>query len=225
MLVLGIETATPVCAAAWFDGQLLGEIRYKQAARHAELLAGMVDVLLRDTRGSFDSLSGIAVSIGPGSFTGLRIGLALAKGIALPRGIPVVGVPTPDCIASILPVVDASIIITLPSRKGEIFAARYLAGGEAYQRQGEIESVLLSDFQSWAGEIACVAGPGCKHLQQAGLQEFRFVPEASTQISALGVARLGRERLLLDNKGDDIEQLEPLYLKPVYAKIPASPVR
>src|SRR5213593_3400371 len=113
MLILAFDTATDVATSALVsDGEVLGE----RTSRAVTVLED-VDALLRQAGAHTRELDGIAVGIGPGSFTGVRIGLATARGLALSLGIPVAGVSTLDALAAgapgALPVIDA--------RRGEVF--------------------------------------------------------------------------------------------------------
>lgn len=98
--LLAIESATSICGAALFEGdKLLSETAVYSPRRHNEILAVMVDELLLDNAIRFDNITKIAVSIGPGSFTGLRVGLSFAKGVALGTGCQIVPVSTLQALA------------------------------------------------------------------------------------------------------------------------------
>jgi tRNA threonylcarbamoyladenosine biosynthesis protein TsaB len=100
MLILGIESATPVASAALADEQgLLGEINLNVGLTHGEQLLPMIDALLQQCRRPISAVTGIGVSAGPGSFTGLRIGMATAKGLALAGGIDLLAIPTLEAMA------------------------------------------------------------------------------------------------------------------------------
>ena len=100
MIVLGIETATAVCAVALVDDDVVrAERRYEIPQAHSEKLMECVDDCLKSAGLALSSIDGIAISIGPGSFTGLRIGLSVAKGLAFATDKPVVGVPTLEALA------------------------------------------------------------------------------------------------------------------------------
>ncbi len=100
MIVLGIETATQGCGAALTrDGQLICEYRSQLKNAHERVLAPAIEHLVQDANIQMAEIAGIAVSIGPGSFTGLRIGLATAKGIAYATERPIVAVPTLEALA------------------------------------------------------------------------------------------------------------------------------
>jgi tRNA threonylcarbamoyladenosine biosynthesis protein TsaB len=130
MLILAFDTATDVATSALVDdGEVLGE----RASRAATLLED-VDALLRQAGAHTRELGALAVGTGPGSFTGVRVGLATARGLALALGVPVAGVSTLDALAAgapgALPVIDA--------RRGEVFVLdaepRVLQPGEVEAR-------------------------------------------------------------------------------------------
>jgi len=99
-IILAIETATSVCACALFQGsRLLTEEAVETPQRHNEILPGMVEKLFDHTGLDFHNIDLLAVSIGPGSFTGLRVGLSYAKGVATAVGVRIVPVGTLDALA------------------------------------------------------------------------------------------------------------------------------
>jgi tRNA threonylcarbamoyladenosine biosynthesis protein TsaB len=213
VLILGLETATATCATAlWQEGALLGEMRFKQKKVHAEILSGMVEKVMAQCQVTYRNLDGIAVSIGPGSFTGLRIGMAMAKGLAFAQNIDVVGIHTPDAIASNIVPDETEIIVVMPSRKGEVYAAKYISLDGAYQREGQISAIEITRLVEWAGGAKLVAGPGMDALIKGGLAAFTCLPEHYWEIGAAPVARLGARRLLAEVP-DDLATLEPDYIK------------
>jgi tRNA threonylcarbamoyladenosine biosynthesis protein TsaB len=134
MLILAFDTATDVATSALVeDGEVLGE----RTSRAVTLLED-VDALLRQAGARTGDIQGLAVGTGPGSFTGLRVGLATARGLALALGVPVAGVSTLDALAAgapgALPVIDA--------RRGEVFVLpgepRVLAPGDLDVEAGTV---------------------------------------------------------------------------------------
>lgn len=126
MRVLGIDTATAIASVGYRDeGGACTERALPMAGSHARTLVPLLDALLADVGGTLAACDLIAVSIGPGSFTGLRIGLAVAKGLALATGLPVVDVPTLDAYAHALGPRPGAIWPLLDARKGEVYAAAY----------------------------------------------------------------------------------------------------
>src|SRR5262249_50024699 len=110
MRILAVETATLAGSAALLeDGQVIGATSLEIPVTHSERLMAMVDRLLHECARDIEKMDALAVSIGPGSFTGLRVGIATVKGLALTLGFPVAPVPTLDPLASNLPFADATV--------------------------------------------------------------------------------------------------------------------
>jgi tRNA threonylcarbamoyladenosine biosynthesis protein TsaB len=166
MLILAFDTATDVATSALVsDGEVLGE----RTSRAVTVLED-VDALLRQAGAHTRELEGIAVGIGPGSFTGVRVGLATARGLAFALGVPVAGVSTLDALAAgapgAVPVIDA--------RRGEVFVLR----GEP--------RVLSPDQLELAPGTVCVGSGAVRYravLEAAGAeippdQDERHLPRA-----------------------------------------------
>src|SRR5262250_2332144 len=136
MKLLAVESATLSGGAALLDGdRLLGEITLNIAITHSERLLAAVDRLLGDCGMAPADLEGLAVSVGPGSFTGLRVGLATVKGLAMAPDLPVAPVPTLDALAARLPFADAPVCPILDARKGEVYLSLYRWDGAAMSRE------------------------------------------------------------------------------------------
>jgi len=126
MRLLAIESATSAQSVALFEeGRLLAEISYEAKAHKGGLLLPAVDRLLKQAGLAAKDLGAVAVSVGPGSFTGLRVGLATAKGLALGTGAMLVGVPTLEVLAEGYTVPDVTICALLDARRGEVFMALF----------------------------------------------------------------------------------------------------
>jgi len=129
MIVLGIETSTDVCSVGLArTGQPLKEERVVEERIHSEKVLTLVRALLSEGRVAPHQLGAIAVSIGPGSFTGLRIGLSTAKGLCFALNVPLVAVPTFDAIAQAVAASHqdaANIVVALDAKKGDFYSGRY----------------------------------------------------------------------------------------------------
>ncbi|MFN0265175.1 tRNA (adenosine(37)-N6)-threonylcarbamoyltransferase complex dimerization subunit type 1 TsaB [Tepidamorphus sp. 3E244] len=125
MRVLSIDTTGPACCAALVEfstGEtVLGSIVEPMQRGHAEALIPMLDRLVPDRAKALGQVDRIAVTIGPGSFTGLRVGISAARGLALALGKPVVGVTVFDCIRASLPADAGPLAIALDARRNEIY--------------------------------------------------------------------------------------------------------
>lgn len=126
MIILAADTGTPintVCVAR--DGRILAETVALSGRRHSERLLETVDWTLAEAGVRFEDVDSLAVSVGPGSFTGLRVGVAAWKGLALGRGLPLVGVSTLDAMTRLGVFVDAVVCPLLDARMHEVFGAVY----------------------------------------------------------------------------------------------------
>ncbi|HEX5101749.1 MAG TPA: tRNA (adenosine(37)-N6)-threonylcarbamoyltransferase complex dimerization subunit type 1 TsaB [Polyangiaceae bacterium] len=131
MRVLGIETSTRRGSVAALEGEkTLGTLAHEEPSAHAERVLALVERLLGEVGWSRSSIDRVAVGIGPGSFTGLRVGIALAQGMALGLGRPLVGVGSLAALAAAVPHTEKRTRIpVLDARRGELFVAGYTADG------------------------------------------------------------------------------------------------
>lgn len=175
MRVLAIDTSRGACSAAVYDGDLrCALVRESQPMQrgHAEALAPMVDRLLAEVEGGASTLSKIAVAVGPGSFTGLRIGVAMARAMALTLDIPVVGVstllafagpmlddPRPGVIASVIDASHGQVYFHLiDSKAKQIFSPRVISLRDAVRAIGGSTARIVGDAASLLAEEARRAG-------------------------------------------------------------------
>ena len=154
MKILAIETATEICGIGYIlDGGCIGLVERKTPRAHAEKLPLFYDKLIEETGVKLKDLDGIAVSIGPGSFTGLRIGLSYCKGLAFSHGINIIPVPTLEALVFAKGKIEGTIRILLHSHRGIFFQQDFLWKDEQLQNISEIE-VLEWD------EIKCNSNRG-----------------------------------------------------------------
>lgn len=224
MRILAFETASLAGSAALLeDGRVVGESLLDIALTHSERLMAMVDRLLQDCGWEVTDLEGLAVSIGPGSFTGLRIGVATAKGLALALGLPVAPVPTLDALASNLPFADAAVCPLLDARKGEVYLALY--------RWKEDRMERLSDYLALSPRAAAerltspviVLGdgvPACLPFLSALGAGLRVAPASHSMPLAAVVGQLGHARLK-SGHAVTADALGPIYLRPSEAELAA----
>jgi tRNA threonylcarbamoyladenosine biosynthesis protein TsaB len=217
MTVLGIETATPVCAVGLANkAGLVAETRIFTGNTHAEQLPVCVQNLLGQARIPAERLDGIAVSIGPGSYTGLRIGLAFAKGMAFALEKKIVAVPTMDGMVSAVPSVSPYVCVLMHSRKGEVYQGLYRRENDRWCRIGEfgvVEEKHLGD--GLPKEDVLFIGEGAR-LYRSTIERWcrnpRFFSVLYPISSGVSIAAEGRRRLLED-QSDNPDNLVPLYLK------------
>jgi tRNA threonylcarbamoyl adenosine modification protein YeaZ len=126
VLLLGLDTATPAVTVALHDGgQPLAQLVTVDAHRHAELLAPVIAKVVADAGASQHDLTGIAVGVGPGPYTGLRVGLVTARVLGAALGIPVYGLCTLDAIAADVDADGEDFLVATDARRRELYWARY----------------------------------------------------------------------------------------------------
>ncbi len=136
-MLLAVDTSTSQIGLALYDGaQVVAELIWHSQQYHTVELAPTISELLARTGVSMDDLDGLGVALGPGSFTSLRVGLALIKGLALARHLPVVGVPTLDVVAAAQFVQDLPLAAVLRAGRGRIAVGWYTAGENGWQSDG-----------------------------------------------------------------------------------------
>ncbi len=224
MKVLAIETATIAGSVAIVDSSkgLVAEIKVDVKIAHSERLMLSVEWLLRSSRVLIEDIDAIAVSIGPGSFTGLRIGLSTAKGLAYSTGKPVITVPTLDAFARTLPFCAPYICPMLNAGKNEIYTGLYKWDGSVCGKLLPETAISPVDLLKEVKEPTVFIGEGAviyKKLIQDTLQDNAvFAPAARMSPSASSVAEIAIER---SNEGafPDPVGLAPFYIRKSEAEI------
>lgn len=221
MKILGIETASITCAAAVVEnGQILAENSLTEPHIHSGKLIAIIDNVLTLSDG-FDA---IAVSIGPGSFTGLRIGLSVAKGLVYASGKPIVAVSTLEALANNLilnnKVNEGSVIWSLmDARRDEFYTAMYRKQDGGLRMYLEPQALRFDVFlKKLSGDKINFVGDGSEKLQnllqkrQVHKNDWLFYDRIINLCSACSVALLGEKKVLC-NEVENLAELEPFYLK------------
>jgi len=224
MKLLAVESATLSGGAALLDGdRLLGEITLNIAITHSERLMAAVDRLLADCGTAPAELGGLAVSIGPGSFTGLRVGIATVKGIAMALDLPVAPVPTLDALAARLPFAEAPVCPILDARKAEVYLSLYRWDGAGMAREWDYLALPPAVAAERVEPPVILLGDGidaCRPWLERLGPGVRIAPPAQRLPSAATVAQLGRD-ILAAGGGVSAESLQPLYLRLSEAELKA----
>lgn len=213
MLVLGLDTSESPGSVALLEGTSLAvERALPEPLRHAECLLPTIEALLESSGRTREELRRICVNLGPGSFTGLRIGLATAKGMGQARRIELVGV---DGTIAYRERADAGrrVCVAIASRRDLVYARWF---SEARPRT---ETVMLREadlVERLRGEQRpmCVVGSAARRVvEQLGDSAHAVLgPEEALEPSALAVARIGA--LLREAR---LQELEPMYVEPILA--------
>ncbi len=221
MKLLAFETATEACSVALY---LHGEVRERfevAPRRHAELALPWADALLAEAGVARSQLDAVAVGRGPGAFTGVRLGIALAQGIALALDIPVVPVSTLRALAAYAQSFvgeEDNVLAAIDARMGEIYAATFKCAGEAMIATSDEVVIAPSDYVLPHAELGDWFGVGTGFAAGNGIlrgrlsaRGFRGI-DAGVLPHANDVARLAAQAYL---RGEAIaaELVEPAYLR------------
>lgn len=220
MLILGIETSTSRSSVALVDGvQVLASASLGLPRRHGEFLAPAVRFCLDQAAVPVHRVAGVAVGIGPGLYTGLRVGIATAQSFAAARDLPVVGISGLDVLAFRYRHSRRLVCATIDARRGEVFWGLYRPSPGGVQRVGELRlgtvEALVADIDG-LGEPCLVIGDGGP-AAQAALRRTADVA-ASSWPDASDLAELAHERFIREETQRP-DQLTPMYLRHVDAAI------
>lgn len=214
-LVLGIETATALggVAVVSAEGLLLGEISLLGRESHSERIIPAVVDLLGALGLAQEALSAVAVSRGPGSFTGLRTGLAAAKGLAFARSVPLYGVSTLEALAANAPPGAGEVCALLNARRGEFFRALFSAGADGPVRASRDELIGERDLAVGLPAGCLVLGEAPSSLRsRRTAPPLRFGSPHVNHPRAAAVAFAGRAALRTGGPSE-LATLLPAYLR------------
>ncbi|MDP9023282.1 MAG: tRNA (adenosine(37)-N6)-threonylcarbamoyltransferase complex dimerization subunit type 1 TsaB [Actinomycetota bacterium] len=223
MIVLAIETSTArssVCLAQ--QGRVLASAALGVEQRHGEFVAPAIDFCLRQSGHTTDDITGVAVGVGPGLYTGLRVGIATARTFAATLQLPVVGLCGLDVLAFQVRHVRRLICAALDARRGEVFWAFYRFAPGGVQRATELgvgtPATLAAEIEG-AGEECLVVGDGglryadVLHGVDADVAGLENAHPDAADLAVLALPRFVRE----DTQRPD--QLQPLYLRKADARL------
>lgn len=217
MLILGLDTATwKASVGLRIDGQLAAERSRIADGSHAVSLLSLIEEVLQDGGCSVRDLESVAVSGGPGSFTGLRIGWSVAKGLAYATGARLVAVPTLEALARTVAYLEGKICPVLDARKGEVYAACFESQSGGLRRLTE-DLLLTPDALlgmlprpcAVLGDAVAVYGT---FLQQRLGASVTLLPSDTHGPSGGMIAAVADERLHA-GAPDDLSPLEPRYIR------------
>ncbi|OGQ34534.1 MAG: tRNA (adenosine(37)-N6)-threonylcarbamoyltransferase complex dimerization subunit type 1 TsaB [Deltaproteobacteria bacterium RIFCSPHIGHO2_12_FULL_43_9] len=214
--ILAIETATPHGSVALlYNNKLICELFTDNTQTHAATLLPTIEQLCSITQTDIQSVDGIAVSIGPGAFTGLRVGISTAQGLAQTLKLPIFPIPTLEAFAHSITQTKTPIFITLDARKDEIYGALFRWTDKELVRLIP-ESALTPE--GWSGLLSqtiqkpfTVIGSGYKKYEEFFRETFR---ERITGISNHNaIPRALNVGLLASGRGKRPEEIKPIYLR------------
>jgi tRNA threonylcarbamoyladenosine biosynthesis protein TsaB len=225
MRILGIDTATSCGGIGLIDDDgIVAEYAFHREETPSAQLVPAIKTLLEESQLDLGGIDGMAISLGPGSFTGLRVGLSAVKGLALATEKPVAGVATLDALAAQLPPTTAQICPLVDARKGEVYTALYkqreggrveqlspykvLSPSKLFEEIPLQETVFVGDGVETYGELIA------ERLGHKAL----FAPPHLNCLRGSTVAELGLQHIKKGEK-DDISSLVPIYVRRSDAEI------
>ena len=220
MLILGIDTATTqVSVAVGGHEGVLAAVRSSKARRHAESLTPSIQFACRQARIELAEVSVVAVDLGPGLFTGLRVGIATAKAMAHALRVPMIGVPSLDLLAFPVRFSNRLVVAAIDARRGELFSAFYrqVPGGLQRVRDPRIGTPedLASELIATGEELLLVGD---------GAQRYREVFDGMTKVDLVGgelMAPSATSLVMLAHAQALREQfVKPWDLQPMYLRKP-----
>jgi tRNA threonylcarbamoyladenosine biosynthesis protein TsaB len=226
VIILSIDSSTPVAGIAVSDGmQLLGEITLNTKNTHSEKLMPLVKHLLDELTLSVNDLDAIAVTQGPGSFTGLRIGMATAKGLAQGAGKKLIAVPTLDCLAQNLLHYPGIICPIMNAQKKQVYTAIYRSGRNKLERLSDYQAIAVEQLAAQLKELKediWFVGDGvaafADMFQELLGDACRFADGHNILPRAGALAMLAAERAS-EEQFDDLYQAELIYIRKSEAEV------
>lgn len=202
MKILALETSAKSVSAAVTDGGVVRAYTYQNTGlTHSRTLMPLVDAMLRESEQSLADMDLLAVAAGPGSFTGLRIGVSALKGLAWAADKPCCGVSTLEAMAQNLRHMDGLIVCSMDARRNQVYNARFRSTGDGLLRLCPDRAVALAELAEelkTSGKPQILVGDGAvlcyTTLKESGL-DVRLAPPHLRFQSAWGVARCALEQV------------------------------
>jgi tRNA threonylcarbamoyladenosine biosynthesis protein TsaB len=224
VIVVGIDTSTPQTSVALGDDAgVLGVVRLAGRARH-ESVTPALDALLRFTGTDVSRLGGVAVGIGPGLFTGLRVGVETAKTLAQVLTVPIVAITSLDALAYSVRYTSRRIAAVIDARRSEVFWSLYqpVPGGVVRETDHAVGGVdhLVAELAAWPGEVLCVGNGAIlyrREIEELGSQ-VEFASPSVAHPDAAALVELAAPRILREEFDRPVDVV-PLYLRKSDAEI------
>jgi len=214
-MLLAIDSSTARMGLALYDGvSVPGEFIWQSDLHHTQQLAPALAELLRRVDIKMKAVTALAVALGPGSFTSLRVGLAFVKGLVLARHIPVLGIPTLDIVAAAVPLSDRRLAAVVQAGRGRLAVGWYGAGEGEWQAEGPATVMTADQLAEKIHKPVIICGELSADERQRLARKFRNVSLASPAqcVRRPGVlAELAWQKWQA-GKTDPVAALAPIYL-------------
>lgn len=213
-MLLAVDTSTSVVGLALYDGDnVLGEMMWTTKQHHTTELTPALSGLLKRCGVTMSMVNALGVAIGPGSFTSLRVGLSLIKGIALARSLPVMGIPTLDVIAAAQPLAKQPLVAVLQAGRTRVAYSVYKSNKKEWQAEGGVRSGTLDELLNEIESPTLMAGELTSE-ERKKIAKIKKVQLASPVLCVRRPAVLAdlAWKRWQDNDVDDVATLAPIYL-------------
>lgn len=213
-MLLAVDTSTTqIGLALYTENEVLAEMTWTSKQHHTSQLASALSDLMKRCNVTMDKVEALGVAIGPGSFTSLRVGLSLVKGIAFAKNIPVIGIPTLDVIAMAQPLNKKPLISVLQAGRTRLAFGVYKSDKKQWQAEGEVRSGSVDELLSQIEESTVVAGELTSEQRKkiSKHKKVSLAPPANCVKRPAVLAELAWARLQ-KNDVDDVATLAPIYL-------------
>ncbi|MFQ6003309.1 MAG: tRNA (adenosine(37)-N6)-threonylcarbamoyltransferase complex dimerization subunit type 1 TsaB [Candidatus Zixiibacteriota bacterium] len=229
MKVLGVDTSTMAAGIGIVEeDEILVEVKFSVKITYSEILLSGIDQALNNVSLEINDMDGFAISIGPGSFTGLRIGLSILKGLSFAMGKPLASVPSLDALACLSLYCQYPVVTMLDAKKNQVYAAIYETKNGELKRQSDYLVIEVEDLIKRISQKTLFVGPGAKLYQKELIELLKekacFSSAEQSLPSGATVALLG-SRKLTSGQFEDIVNLEPIYLRKSEAELKFRNVR
>jgi len=212
-MLLAVDTSTTQVGLALHDGsQVIAEYAWRSGRRHTTELAPAVQDLLTRCALTMDDVTALGVALGPGSFTSLRVGLALVKGLALSKHIPLIGIPTLDILAHAQPASKHPLLCAIQAGRSRFAVGVYKSSRKGWQAQGPARVVPLEALMAEAQSPVILCGEfSAEEVQKIKEKDIHLVSPAGSIRRPAVLAELAWARWQAGDV-DDEATLAPIYL-------------
>jgi len=221
-MLLAVDTSTAQVGLAIYDGsQVISEYAWRSSQRHTVELAPAISELLTRCGLAMEAVHALGVALGPGSFTSLRVGLSLVKGLALSRHLPLIGIPTLDILAAAQPLSRFPLAVAIQAGRGRLALGWYKRSKNGWQAKGPARVVTVEGLAEEVQSPVLVCGEftSAERHKLAEKPEIRLASPAQCMRRPAVLAELAWQRWQA-GAVDDEATLAPIYLH-VAEPIPA----
>ena len=213
-MLLAVDTSTTQMGIALYDGaQVIGEFAWRSNRRHTVELAPAISDILSRCGLTMEDVKALGVALGPGSFTSLRVGLALTKGLALSKNIPLIGISTLDILAQAQPASELPLAVAIQAVRRRYAMGWYKSSGKGWQADGEARIVTVDEINAQVERPSILCGEfPAETRQEIKNENIQLVSPARSIRRPAILAALAWARWQAGDV-DDAASLAPIYLQ------------